>query len=306
MSSSSNIDWTGNSVVLYSRSQTFSTFAGIVLAIACIILIHSFFLYRRKIRSIRVCTELTSTLIIAQSSCYIAFGGGNDRSASAFVINIFAVSVCGLFIQLCDNYVVFERFTSISGITNSWYHRTALIYVMTLLCCTWWPFYTFGPMLANLNNGSSAYAFYISKTWVLYCSYLIYNIFLMMMLLNKLRERLIPSISFSRRLAIQIIGVKVIMHNIVSAGAITAYCFWPVYGVLTFSLCVVISLHLLFNCKIESLFLKSSLGKYINISSQAYGRNSSVRVSVTQVTPVKHFVVGFTFPVSARNTYQAR
>jgi len=126
--------------------------------------------------------------------------------------------------------------------------------------------------------------------------------FLQYHLITKLRERLLVSLPVSRRMAIEIFGAKAIVHNVISAGAITAYCFWPIYGVLTFSLCTMMSLHVLFNCQVENLFLKASVVRYINNSSQLNRRNSTGRTSGNQVAPVKHFVVGITFPVSTRNT----
>jgi len=80
--------------------------------------------------------------------------------------------------------------------------------------------------------------------------------------------------------------IKAITHNIISAGSILADNYWMLYGAIVYNICTMISLHVLFNCKIESYLpqfyyryqVVPSSRRNIPMQSSAGQRQSSDRI----------------------------
>ena len=135
------------------------------------------------------------------------------------------------------------------------------IYVFVFLYLSWIPLYTIIPWFYNLNTPDTTqvlddlYLYGLVLPYILYdCVYTGLSIYRLYYFIN-----IIPmdsSNGIQRKSYLTILTIKAIIHNIISAASILADNYWDLYGGIFYNMCTMISLHLLFNWKIEAYLPK--------------------------------------------------
>ena len=282
----SNDGWILNSVVFLVADGPFVTVMYCLLALGIIIFLHSWYINGTKYRRVRICTDVAAITTVIQMACYLGFGkycpatldeplvkisgGGCSYESSAIVLNVVSLSIAGCLNQICDNYIVFNRYAVIVQQVSFRHKYFASIYVVFFLYLSWWPFYTLVPFFINLNSVEALLLIYYCAVYMLFVPYVLYNLFYTALVIKKLKEFMKHStISKGRKQSLEIIVIKAVIHNFISAGGIAAYSFWPVYGLAVYNTCTMVSLHFLFNWKIDS-----ALFGYASTNSRDGGRSS--------------------------------
>ena len=241
--------WIDNNMVLNLTYPDiiFTTFLYLVVIFSVVVVAHGYLIHFRSFKRIRICTDVAAITTAVQAICYIQCDENCGRQKSVLLLNILSVSFCGALCQICDNYIVYNRYVLISSRPISpLYHRFVFLYVFVLMYLCWWPFYNIIPLFLNLNTPEATSYLTIIISYIYFTAYSSYEVYFTALVIIRLNE-INKNGSSSRNYVIQSICSRAIKHNIVSIAGLAAYCFWQPYGIVVYNLGVVLSLHLFFN-----------------------------------------------------------
>lgn len=265
-------NWVRNSLQLSSTSQDEHVSLAIMyftLAISLIILLHSAYVndfnYSRKIRII---SDICSVSVTVQIVCYIICAYGCSAKASVYLLNVASVTIAGMAAQLCDNYIVFSRyiyvcdaFSENSGKVSTVHKAITTVYIFVTLYCSWIPFYTIVPLFVSLSDDDTTVIdTYINiQIYVLYLGYILFDVFYTILVLIQVYKVIKNSNeTVERIIMLKNLSFKAVLHNISSIFAISLFIFWTDFGLIAYNLVVMITVHVLFNIKIEHYFCTST------------------------------------------------
>eukprot|EP01041_Mallomonas_annulata_P002834 gene2834-5569_t len=296
--------WVNNSLASEVPSdEGFIFFVYFLVALSILILVHSFFINynAKKIRSIRVISDIAALCTLVQGLCFIGCSNGCSPRSSAYALGLFVNGILTALAQVCDNYIVFERYCYVYNAfgreQKHWVstpHKVLVfIYVVVFLYFTWLPFFTIFPWFFDCNSDEAVAWLLFNIAYICSFTYVAYDL-----VYTGLMIRMVISVSRSqekqeRKDFLRILAIKSVIHNMFSMAAILAYGYYLVYGVLIYNLFVMVSIHFLFNCKIEKvikpdLWWKSKISKYSIKSSQvAVGDEKAHEFSLIRVNPRK-------------------
>ena len=239
--------WVQNSIQFDVSGNNIVAILIVIIALAIFVIAHSMNLHDTKYGKLRICTEIAAVTTLIQAVCYFQCADTCSLRRSAYLLNVVSNGICGTINQICDNYIVYNRFLVIYGCKDQKYHKIVIAYVVIFLYLTWVPLYTIVPFFIDLNTHESKRNIMILTNFILLPTYIFYDLYFTYFMVQKLitlsartnEERLQKLLlSLSRR---------TIYHNILSILGIISYCFWFPYGVVLFNVCTTISLHFLFN-----------------------------------------------------------
>ena len=250
--------WIANSLQLNlsEPDQIFTYFVYAVLSLSVFVILHSFSLHERNFKKLRICTDIAAITTLIQASCYLSCDSSCSPASSVYLLNIVSVSICGTINQICDNYIVFDRYRVVVSSNVSTNHFRALVlYLIIFMYLSWWPFYNIIPIFINLNSTSATNITTIFIQYFFFAAYSFYDIFYTTLVIIKLREISMAISETSNLESIRTISRNSIIHNIISIGGVAAYCYYSPYGILIYNVCTMTSLHFLFNMKVSSRVL---------------------------------------------------
>lgn len=131
--------WTANSQVIVFDGQFNVCVFCIVLGFS--VLLHSAYLNGRKLHLVRICSDVVAATLVLQAGLLLSCITATATSSleSACTVGDFAIrydfganAVCGLVIQLTDNYLTFTRYSICTGGTSTLHKVAAGAYVLLL------------------------------------------------------------------------------------------------------------------------------------------------------------------------------
>ena len=251
--------WVKNSVVVLVADDAPFIIALYALGIvAVLIILHSFYINGFSSGKVRICTDIAAYATIIQVVSFLICSQGCSSRSSAYLLDVLTNAIAGGICQFCDNYMVFNRYSAIVPNVSDRHKWGAVFYVFTFMYLSWIPFYTILPLFYDMNRDSLTEVIFFLAIIPYFVGYVLFDIFYTGLVVIKLYELMAPAIVTARDSRLRIIAVKAIIHNVLSAAAIAAYSFWPVYGILMFNVCIMFSLHFLFNWKVESFARRRS------------------------------------------------
>jgi hypothetical protein len=220
---------------------------------------HSLYLRRCQWPMIRVATDIATVCFLGECACYLACSGpvGVRCSLSSNVVlfNLVGGGVFGGIVQAIDNYVTYARWVLLVGPDNvSWGHQfCAVAWVVIFLNVTWFPFDTFAPAFANLNDPAWSFWNNLLSGYIYYSAYWLYDLVYCVLVLQFLRQNELDAgslISVEQRSQTRALGLRVLLHSLVSVvGA--GYQIGNTSSTVDIEqdLCIVLGIHLFLNFK---------------------------------------------------------
>lgn len=250
-SSPENADLTG---------PLFIDFAYFVVALGFAILIHSFTINKFNYSIVRTCTDVACISTICQTFCLLQCAVSCTTIESVVWVNILANATFSAIVQACDNYITFARYAVVVDwkISTTRYYLT-LAYVVINLFFSWWPFFTFAPIIISMNTEESkalytAFQFYWNfPTYVLFNFYHSYLLYIEIMVM---RNQQIYGLDTTR---LEVMALKSILHDMVSIVAIGCYAFTYPLGASLQDILIMVALHCIFNWKKPTRLMENAL-----------------------------------------------
>jgi len=214
--------------------------------------VHSFFINRKKRHSwhfVRASTDISAVAALFGAVMVLMCRESPNVVKTAicwdFLYNGFSVAT----VQLCDNYMFFNRFKAVQEVPN-WKAYLMQSYVWIVMTLTWLPAYTLLPYFYDTNSGAfgrinSLFLYVQGYGGVLYNFYFTYEFTLFLY-----RG---ASGHSSRYLRHKRIAVKSIIHCFTSSIGTLLSGYYVVEGALILIIIIPVGLHLLFNIRIEEL-----------------------------------------------------
>ena len=208
-----------------------------------------------KYHSVRILTEVATWSFLCLNIFLLI---GADRPTplkTAVMIDVFANGVFGGIVQLCDNYMFFNRYLCISMKTPRWKHVLVHSFIWLVLMATWFPQYTFLPLVMNTNSPgfiSMQYNFTQLQSWSLLAYNMYFSYEFAVILYQWYNGKLLGASNIDGRV---IVAVKSIIHCFVTGitGVLWIWYYFPASE--SWEVCILFCMHFLFNAKIERTIL---------------------------------------------------
>jgi len=261
-----NNTWIYNSFSAADAVPTGNEFlylAYFVLAMSFGILIHSFYLNRWKMTTIRVCTDAACVCTIVQFFLLFQCASGKPcgQYKTAILVDVLANGFFSAIVQACDNYITFIRYAAVVG--DKRISRTrkilTLTYVFVLLFLCWWPYYWLVPFFVNMNTPTSLFGYTYSQYVWNFPSYIMYNLYHSGMLVREVR-RIHSETTLADTSALEIMAWRAIFHDCFSIVGIITYCFVYPIGAALQVMFILFGLHFVFNWKEPTKFILLKTG----------------------------------------------
>ena len=264
-----NNTWIYNSFSAAAAVPTGNEFldlAYFVLAMSFAILIHSFYLNRFKMTTIRVCTDAACVCTIVQFFLLFQCASGKPcgQYKTAILVDVLANGAFSAVVQGCDNYITFVRYAAVVGdkrITRTRKILT-LTYVIVFLYICWWPYYWLVPFFVNMNTETSLFGYTYSQYVWNFPAYIMYNLYHSGMLVMEVR-RIRKETTLADTSALEIMAWRAIFHDAFSIVGIICYCFVYPIGAALQVMFILFGLHFVFNWKSPTkvILMKTGLVK---------------------------------------------
>jgi len=265
----------------------------VLLIVSVGVVVHSYFIHRGKKNWKR---RWPTTRIFADLSACASFFGffmcviayyHPSMTAAAVCYDLLWLALLNLIIQLCDNYAFLNRFLAVQTVSK-WKRYSIQCYIWVIMVCPWifpWTVIQFFMDTNTLAFWDVANNFrYINNYGsLLFNCYFTYEFSKVIYEVNT--RVLATRVSNDRNVSImKIISWKSLSHCLISSAS-QVYClYFPGIGFTVYPLAVVLSLHLLFNYKIESITGCRILQKH---KFQCYLKRASVLPTATLSKPSK-------------------
>jgi len=227
---------------------------------------------RASTEAAALATILSAAMVLALSKypeCLVLVAVGGDLLWNG-------LSMC--VIQLCDSYIFFNRFKAVQKIP-AWENRLIHAYIWLILILTWLPEYTFVPFFWDTNSLSFA-NFYNVTSPIYQWGVLTYNILFSgkfsWILWKNYSAIAKTNTSSSRRT--RLVAIKSLVHCVTSSAASLISMNCGMIGVVLYPSIIVLSLHFIFNFKIESAVCSKKIRRNLCLDSVL---KSSVVIVVT-------------------------
>jgi hypothetical protein len=225
-----------------------------MVAVSGFILLHSIYINwdkGLKYNFVRFSTDFSAAMaIFGAIMIFISLDRVNTtRSAICYDFFYNGVSIIG--IQLCDNYIFFNRFLVVQK-CPTWKRVVIHAYVIFLLIFTWLPAYTIYPFFFDVNSIEFLNVYLTILLPIEGWAVIAYNFYFtaeFTVLLYRIYSKSTVLTTSSKRA--MIIAYKSIIHCFTSSLANLLYVYIPIYGVLLYCIIIVLGLHFLFNFKVE-------------------------------------------------------
>ena len=260
-----NGSWVGNSFSPEHADLTgdlFIDFAYFTIATGVAILLHSFCINKFRYSIVRICTDAACIATVCQTVCLLQCAAGCNLIESVVYVNILANAAFSSVTQACDNYITFARYAVVVDwkISHTRYVCTTLYVIVNLYFC-WWPFFTLGPLITNMNSAESKLIYSNFQYYWNFPAYSIFNMYhsyLLYIEILAMRSQQIYGLDTTR---LEVMALKSILHDMVSIAAVGCYAFTYPLGASLQNILIMIALHVIFNWKKPTRYMENALGK---------------------------------------------
>ena len=261
-----NNTWIYNSFSAADAVPTGDSFlylAYFVLAMSFGILIHSFYLNRFKMTTIRICTDAACVCTIVQFFLLFQCASGKPcgQYKTAILVDVLANGAFSAVVQACDNYITFIRYAAVVGEKRISRTRKilTLTYVFVFLFVCWWPYYWLVPFFVNMNTPTSLFGYTYSQYVWNFPAYILYNLYHSGMLVMEVK-RIHSETTLADTSALEIMAWRAIFHDCFSIVGIICYCFIYPIGAALQVMFILFGLHFVFNWKMPTKFILTKTG----------------------------------------------
>jgi hypothetical protein len=220
--------------------------------------LHSFYLHRFEYTSVRVVSEISSVILVFQAICFqqCAHDACSPMKQS-IVFSIVTEFILGSILQICDNFMTFQRYNQVITRKASALHkRLAFTWWFLFMWLTWWPFQTIVPLWYDDNPEEWLLIQLIVARWIYFGAFLLFNIFYFVLVSRELLKlrRVVSSSSgiLKRTTYLTGVGVRGGFHILASSAGICVYISSIQNGFLIRSILVAGSIHFFLNFKFKT------------------------------------------------------
>jgi len=264
-----NTQWIKNSRAFDSShlSSEFWMMIYILIVSSASIIIHSFVINARKWNTVRACAEISSFASFFGGFMIISASSKPTSLKTAICYDFLWNGLCLLFVQLCDAFIFLDRLKAITKLSRA--KQVAIhTYVWLVLVLTWIPTFTIVPFFFDTNSPAFLKVYYpamLFGAWGI-IAFNFYFTFEFVRLIDThvfSMNRTSSEINFTSSSArwAQLIVWKSIVHCVTSSLANLLAIYLPTCGVSIYELLIILSLHFLFNFKVENHLFKPPSAK---------------------------------------------
>jgi len=214
------------------------------IAIGFVILCHSFYLHRLKWKIVRIINDIAAIALICDSICYLdCYWHSCSLNELEIMYGAIGNGICGLIIQVSDNYMTFARYAAISNVSIK--HKIlASLWVFVTLILSWWEFFTIFPIFIDMNlTGWTATV--VNFNFANFACYILYDGFYISKLLPlMLKSSQVKSTQSDR---VKIFAFRALGHTSMSAIGIGFYSFMFPIGMPLQNIMIVTGIHFFLN-----------------------------------------------------------
>jgi hypothetical protein len=298
--------WVNNSTYIgNTATATSSTIISFITGfIGLAILAHSYYIHRKKIDGIRLCTDIAAaTAALGGLFTYLSLGRDVSNERIIILNNLFINGLLSMIIQLSDSYMFYSRMLAVRPKMRAFEKILIFLYVWIVLVLTWIPTYTFVPFFYDTNSDHYLDVYEVLNT-IYTMGVLVYNFYFTLqclLVLNRVSYRMkaasqtpgsntsqlqsaIPTFSNSvsdastadRTLTsshsslrvIRIIAIKSIGHAVTSSFAALFYAYGGQTGFDMWTFSIIIGMHLWFNVRMEGYLCPEQVTAKIKTRSE--------------------------------------
>lgn len=229
------------------------------IAAAILILSHDFYLNRYKLSTIRILVVIAAIGCLSGGVFVIAGSYFHDKPHHVYLVNI-GVSIWSIFlVKSADNIIFVMGYKYVNKHVSNWTYFLFFILIFSTIFASWFFGYSFAPFLINMNGPTIA-KYLIRPCYIIYAvAGCICNVFFSYYFIQVIYE-----VNITRKLRIpkqaQLFAIRCALHGIASTIPIILAPLMenlPQEN-LNSAFVISISLHLLFNYKIERFFMTDS------------------------------------------------
>lgn len=221
----------------------------VVIAATSMILLHSFYINRLKVSSVRVCNDLLAASALAISSFYSRCSIGCSQFENAMMIDLALNAIFVSIFQAADNYITWKRYAVIQGNLSRSSQILTIMYVVVVLYGCWLPFYTLVPFFVNMNNDLERQIYKDFQIYWSFPCYTAYHMYFDLMLVLKILSMRKGNTVSNGMSHLEDLALKAIIHNILSTIGIALRCFYVPLGTPIEAVLCSFAVHFLFNWK---------------------------------------------------------
>lgn len=210
---------------------------------------HSFYINGwSRTRSIRFTSELCSLCCVFQGSLLLQCADQQCTLASKVIIyDLLAVALLSTTIQLCDNYITFERYQTICGRATRTHKIMLGIYVFIFLYLSWTPFHTVLPLAMNIREGRGKSA-YDALQDLHFAAYIVFNItYTVPVVRQVVLQQRIDTVDIASWYLLVGMAVRTCLHTLFSIVGIVLVTFVAPNGRIGQTVCVTAGIHFFIN-----------------------------------------------------------
>lgn len=242
------------------------------------IVVFSAYINGWKYHSVRILTDVAAWSFLTLNILLLIGVDHPNPMKTAVVIDVFANAVFGGIIQLCDNYMFYNRYLCISLKTPQWKRVMIHSFIWLVLMLTWFPQYTFLPLGIDTNTPEFMEMqsnFTHLQSWAMLAFNMYFSYEFAVILYQRHNGNLVGASNIDGRV---IVAIKSIIHCFVTGitGVLWLWYYFP--ATVAWEICILSCLHFLFNAKIEKVLLKlrsNSVGSQTRSKSEQDQSNKS-------------------------------
>lgn len=223
---------------------------------------------------VRIVSEIASMSLALEAIVLLqCVDGVCSTTKQAALYNIIGNCFFGLIIQTCDNYMTFQRYNVMVKGVSRLHACIAFLWYLVVLTISWLPFSSILPIWYNQNGDYWMHIESIGNyiDFAGYCAYDLFYLVQVYRILNGLRRNT-PTVApvSSSKMSLDEIGIRAILHTIVSIVGIMLYSFNLPAGVLEQNILIAGGIHFFLNWKykyteLAGLFSTNPTSRHISV-----------------------------------------
>jgi hypothetical protein len=274
-----------------------------MMAVSVLILMHSTLInWKTPWRDVRVRTDIAASFTLLSGIFLLSALATPTTTVWAVLIDFFYNGIFAIVIQLCDNYMFFNRYKAVAKPSM---FQSVLVhgFIWLVLVLPWAVTFTIVPFFYDTNTDFYTNVYYPYTNYLYSYGTLAFNVYFTVqfgLILRKLYRPIIAArsadeceeddriptseSSIARSISrMKVISIKSLIHCVTSSVASVLYTESPDAGYPMYNIIIILGLHLLFNCKIEKQRWFLYLWYYLSDLYQYITCNYSSRVSISAV-----------------------
>ena len=284
--------WLDNS--LHSQTYDEDTKNLVPFAMCCImtgglILIHDLYINREKILLIRTLVVIAAIGCLSGGIFVVVASQYSDLEHHVFIID-FGVSIWSLFlVKSVDNFVFVLGYKYVNKNVSKWVYIGFFLFIFLTIFASWMIGIPFFPFLCDMNSYEFHTYLYVPFFWLYTVAGTLCNIFF-----SYYFVKLLLQVNFQKKLKVpkqsQLFAIRCVLHGVASTIPIIYAPFadnLPQENLIS-AFVIAVSLHLLFNYKIERFLLTDrfrilsiKLRQHLRRGEKRYTASNKVRVAPT-------------------------